>query len=546
MLQAASPPPSRGLCFYCVEPSVVLGLIAGGVVMVAHPGGVEAAVGERPPPGEGVEVFFEPRGVAVVGASRHPGKVGYMVVLNLKSSYPGPVYPVNPRAREVLGLPAYPSLLEVPDPVDLAVVAVPARVVPRVAEEAGRRGLRGLVVLSAGFREVGGEGVLLERRLVEVARRYGLRIVGPNCIGVYSPPSGLNATFFDPRRQGFPGPGPVAFLSQSGALGAALLDWASMRGIGVSRFVSLGNKADVDEADVLAYLRGDSWTRSIAIYIEGLQPGEGPRFRGALEETTPVKPVAVLKAGRSAAGARAAASHTGSLAGSAELYRAVFRQTGAVEASTPEELFSVSLGLALQPPMRGPRVGIVTVGGGSGVLASDELSSLGLEVPRLSEETQRRLRRVLLPIASPRNPVDVTGSAVDEHIVESVRILWESGEVDAVMVIPYFNVAGVSDELPGKLAELLRELQRSGGQPLPVVGVVTGGEYSWKLARMMEEEAGIPVYPSEALAARVLAALHRYGRWLEKLGALEERLRRWTPYRPSERRQGSGAAGGAR
>ncbi|NOZ89163.1 MAG: hypothetical protein GXO15_04475, partial [Crenarchaeota archaeon] len=477
-----------------------------------------SAADTRPPAGWGVEVFFEPRGIAVVGASRTPGKVGYVITLNLKRSFPGPVYPVNPRAREVLGLPAYPSLLDVPDPVDLAVVAVPARVVPRVAEEAGRRGLRGLVVISAGFREVGGEGVELERRLVEVARRYGLRVVGPNCVGVYSPPSGVNTTFFDPRRQGFPGPGPVAFLSQSGALGAALLDWAAARGIGVSRFVSLGNKADVDEADLLAYLRGDPWTRVVALYIEGLQPGEGGRFRGALEEFTLYKPVVALKAGRSEAGARAAASHTGSLAGSYRVYEAVFRQTGVVPASTTEELFSVSLGLALQPPMRGRRVGIVTVGGGSGVLASDELVELGLEVPRLSGETQARLRRVLLPIASPRNPVDVTGSAVDEHLLESVRILWESGEVDAIMVIPYFNVAGVTDEFPRKLAGLLEELRRGSETPLPVVGVVTGGGYSWRLAREMESLAGVPVYPTETLAARALAALHRYGRWLEKRG----------------------------
>lgn len=476
----------------------------------------------RPRPGEGVEVFFRPRGIAVIGAAREPGKVGHLVLENLRRSFPGPVYPVNPRAREILGLPAYPSILDVPDPVDLAVVAVPARVVPLVAEQAGRRGVRGLIVLSAGFREVGGEGVVLERRLVEIVRRYGMRMVGPNCIGVYSPSTGVNATFFDARRQGFPGPGPIAFLSQSGALGAAALDWAEMRGIGVSRFVSLGNKADVDEADLLAYLVGDEETLAIAMYVEGVE--DGSRFRRALEETTPMKPVVVLKAGRSSAGARAAASHTGSLAGSYRIYQAVFRQTGVVPAETPAEMFDLALALALQPPMKGPRVAVVTAGGGSGVMAADALSLLGLEVPVLSEETQARLRRVLLPIASPRNPVDVTGSATEEQLIEALRVVAESGEVDGAMIIPYFNLAGFTEEFPEKLAPVLEEINRE--KPFPVVAAVVGGRKAFEISRRLETIAGVPVYQTEAAAAKALWALHRYATWLRKAGTLEEHIRR--------------------
>jgi len=477
----------------------------------------------RPPTGDGVEVFFRPQGIAVIGASRVPGKVGYMVLYNLRSMYKGPLYPVNPRAREVLGLPAYPSILDVPDPVDLAVVAVPAQAVLRVVDEAGRRGVRGVIVLSAGFREVGGEGITLEKKLIEIVRRHGMRLIGPNCIGVYSPSTGVNATFFDPNRQGLPRPGPIAFISQSGALGAAVLDWAEARGIGISRFVSVGNKADVDEADLLAFLRRDSETRSIAMYIEGVS--EGSRLRGALEETTPVKPVIVLKAGRSDAGARAAASHTGSLAGSYQIYQAVFRQTGVVPARSPEEMFDFALALALQPPMTGDRVAVITVGGGSGVMASDELSESGLHVPEFSPETQARLRRVLLPIASPRNPVDVTGSAVDEHMVESLRIVLESGEVDAVLLIPYFNLSGITDQLPDKLAEVLHEYS---DRRIPVVASVTGGARAWSIARRLEKVAGIPVYPSEARAARALWALRLYGRWLQYVGEVQETGKAWS------------------
>ncbi|MET1127745.1 MAG: CoA-binding protein [Thermoproteota archaeon] len=475
---------------------------------------------ERPPPGTGVEHLFHPKGVAVVGASRTPGKVGYTILYNLKLSYRGPVYPVNPRAREILGLPAYPSILEVPDPVDLAAIAVPAPVVPRVLEEAGRRGVKAAIVYSGGFKEVGEEGARLERQLVEIARRYGMRILGPNCVGIYSPVSGLNATFLDPSRQGFPEAGHIALVSQSGALGIALLDWMESRGLGVSRFVSVGNKADIDEADLLAFLSKDRHTYVVAMYVEGVD--DGPRFRRALEETTTVKPVAVLKAGKTSEGARAAASHTGSLAGSYEVYRAVFRQTGVVEAESSDDLFDLVLALAYQPPMRGDRVAVVTVGGGSGVMATDYLLQLGLKVPELSAETQRRLRQVLLSIASPRNPVDVTGSGNEQHLAESMRIVAESGEVDAILLIPYFTVPSISAKAPEVLAQAIHEVQVEHG--LPVVVSLTGGTRAWLMARRLFDLVKTPIYLSEARAARALWALKVYGEWLRRQGVLEERL----------------------
>jgi len=474
-------------------------------------------------PGEGIEKFFFPKGVAVIGASSTPGKVGYVVTSNLKRMYRGYIYPVNPRAKEILGLPAYPSILEVPDPVDLVIISVPAPAVPRVVDEAGRRGIKAAIIFSAGFREVGKQGVELEEKVLRIARSHGMRIIGPNCIGIYSPPSSLNATFLDPDRQGLPESGHIAFISQSGALGAALLDWAEANGIGISRFISVGNKADVDEADLLAFLRRDKWTWSIALYIEGIS--NGVDFRRELEETTLLKPVVILKAGRTSAGARAAASHTGSLAGSYAVYNAVFKQTGAIQAISPDELFEYVTALAFQPPMLGKRVGIVTVGGGSGVMATDALLELGLEVPELSNTTQSKLRKILLPIASTRNPVDITGSGSVEQLAESLRIVVESREVDGVILIPYFNIPTITEEAPKILADTIRELHVE--YPVPIVVSVTGGRRAWRLALELRDLAGVTIYPSEARAARAIYALYLYGRWLRKRGVVDERVKEY-------------------
>ncbi len=470
------------------------------------------------------DYFFNPRSIAVVGASRDPTKVGYQVVNNLKKGFRGRIYPVNPRAREILGLRAYPSLTSIPDEIDLAVIAVPAPIVPRVAEEAGRKGVKALIVLSAGFKEIGAEGARLERRLVEIVRKYNMRMIGPNVVGIYVPRTGVNTTFLDPSRQAYPGHGPIAFLSQSGAFGIAVLDWAAMRGIGISKFVSLGNKADVDEADLLGYLVEDDDTLVITMYIEGVE--DGRKFRKALEEATPVKPVIVLKAGRSEEGARAISSHTGSLAGMDRVYDAVFRQTGVLRAMGMEELFDMALAVAHQPPARGPRVAILTAGGGSGVMATDAARDLGLEVPRLSDRVISKLRRILLPIASPYNPVDVTGSMRDEHMLEALEVLLRSGEVDILIWIPYFMLPGVSEEFPRKFVERLHEIQKELDYPIPVIGAATGGEYTWRKA-MEAEKLGIPMYISVERAAKAAWALYRYGLWLRKRGTYLDYIERF-------------------
>jgi acetyl coenzyme A synthetase (ADP forming)-like protein len=468
--------------------------------------------------------FFNPRSVAVIGASREPTKIGYLIVYNLLRGFKGKVYPVNPSADSILGIKAYSSVTAIPDDVDLAVISVPASSVPSVLEECGLKGIKNVIIISAGFKELGThEGVEREVKVVEIARKYGIRVVGPNCMGVYVPKSGVNTTFLNPERIDFPKHGNIAFISQSGAFGIAVLDWAAMRGVGISKFVSLGNKCDVDESDILNYLVDDPDTQVITIYTEGVD--DGRKFLRTLKNVTPVKPVVILKAGRTEEGSRAIASHTGSLAGSDAVYDAVFKQAGAIRALGMEELFDIAIALSLQPPAKGSRVAILTVGGGSGVMATDAVVSLGLEVPKLSDLTVSKLRKVLLPIASPYNPVDVTGSTRDEHFIDSLEILMRSGEVDIIILIPYFMAPAISKEFTDKLLRKVREVSKELDIPLPIVGAVTGGRYTMKMSTVLEE-GGIPMYPSVERAAKAAWALYKYGEWLKRNNTFEEYINR--------------------
>ncbi|MCX8186088.1 MAG: CoA-binding protein [Sulfolobales archaeon] len=469
---------------------------------------------------EVIEKFFYPSSVAVVGASREPSKVGYQLLHNLIAKYRGKVYPINPKVDEILGIKAYPNVNSVPGTIDLAVISVPAPAVPTVVEECGLKGVKSVIIISAGFKELGtSEGIEFEKRIISTAKRFGIRVIGPNCMGVYVPKVGLNTTFLNPERMDFPNHGNIAFISQSGAFGIAVLDWAAMRGIGISKFVSLGNKCDVDESDLLNYLVSDDDTQVITMYVEGVEKGR--EFAKSLRSVTTVKPVVILKAGRSEEGVRAIASHTGSLAGADVVYDVVFRQFGAIRAMGMDELFDIALSLSLQPPAKGMNVGILTVGGGSGVMATDAAVSLGLKVPKLSDTTVSKLRKVLLPIASPYNPVDVTGSARDEHLLQAVEILTRSGEVDIIIWIPYFMAPGISKELAKNFITLIKSINNELDTPIPIVGAATGGRHTAKLSTIIENE-GIPMYPSVERAAKAAWALCKYGQWLRDNGTFEE------------------------
>src|SRR5262245_36921523 len=352
----------------------------------------------------GLDALLRPRSVAVIGASRRPGSIGAAIFRNLLAhGFDGPVYPVNPSASVVQSVLAWPSVGAIPGDVDLAVIVVPAEHVLSALEDCGRKGVRGAVVITAGFKETGAEGAARERALRDCARKYGMRMVGPNCLGVLNTEVavGLDATF----APAWPPAGPVAFSSQSGALGLAILETAGALGLGISQFVSVGNKADVSGNDLLEYWERDPATRVILLYLESF--GNPRRFTQIARRVGRIKPIAAVKSGRTNAGARAASSHTGSLAGADNAVDALCHQSGVMRTDTIHELFDVAMVLANQPLPRGPRVGIVTNAGGPGIMATDACESHGLELPALDAATVTALRAFLPPEASVKNPVDM-------------------------------------------------------------------------------------------------------------------------------------------
>ncbi len=455
-----------------------------------------------------LDALFKPRSIAIVGASRKPGKIGYTILRNIiEYGYRGRVYPINPKADEILGLKAYPSVLKVPDEIDAAVIAVPSHIVLSVARECGEKGVKVLVVITAGFGEAG--NVEAERELVRIARTYGMRILGPNIFGVAYTPSRLNATFGpkDIRE------GNIAFISQSGALGIALMGWTVMEEIGLSALVSIGNMADLDVVEVSRYLADDPNTKVIAIYLEGLKPGTGRRFVEVMKEVVLKKPVIVIKAGRSLRGAVAAASHTGSLAGSDNVYDAAFRQTGVLRAYSVEEMFDWARAFACQPLPRSRRTIIITNGGGVGVLATDAAEEHGLDLIQPSPSLRERFQKAMPWFGSPRNPVDLTGQALVDNYVEALRVAYESSDIDDIVLL-YCRTAILD---PRDLAKAVIDVHREymdKGKPI-VVGMV-GGVDVYEAMKILNREC-IPAYPSPERAISSLAAMARYMEFTRKL-----------------------------
>ena len=457
-----------------------------------------------------LDPFFKPRGIAVIGASARPGSVGYVIVEQLKKRFKGAIYPVNPRYTEILGLKCYPTVEEVPDPVDLAVIAVRAEIVPQVMESVGKRGIRAAIIVSGGFAEIGPEGEERQRKVVEIAQRYGIRVIGPNCIGVLDNSSGVDTFFLPEDRLRRPVKGCISIVSQSGALLAMWIDWMAMKGMGLAKAVSYGNKVDVDDVDLIEYLAEDPDTKVILLYIEGLKPGRGRAFIDAVRKAIARgKPVVALKGGKTERGVRAAASHTAAIASGYEIYQAMFRQAGVIEAETMEELFDIAKALTMMPPARGRRLLIVTNAGGEGVLATDYATRYGLEVPILPKELREELRKVMPQHVIVDNPIDLTGDTDDERYRIALEAVLSRDVVDMAMVIAPPHPPAMTERVVEYIAKVYREFK------LPILVVVTGGYIAEKYMRKFES-VGLPTYPTPERAARAAAALAVFGEILRR------------------------------
>ncbi len=445
-----------------------------------------------------LDAVFSPRSVAVVGATETAGSVGRTVLCNLlQSPFGGPVFPVNPKRASVLGVKAYPSLAAVPERVDLAVVVTPAPTVPGVIRQCADSGVKGAIVISAGFKELGPEGAALERQVLEEARRGRLRVVGPNCLGVMSPVSGLNATF----AAGMARAGNVALLSQSGALLTAILDWAQREMVGFSSMVSVGSMVDVGWGDLIDYLGGDPRTKSILLYMETI--GDAKSFLSAAREVALTKPILVLKAGRTEAAARAAVSHTGSLTGSDEALDAAFRRTGVLRVATIAELFHMAEVLARQPRPTGKRLTILTNAGGPAVLAADALVEAGGALAELGPETMAALDAALPRHWSRNNPVDILGDAGPDRYAAALEIAARDPNSDGLLVI--LTPQDMTD--PTQTAERLTHAARA--QRKPVLASWMGGP-AVLAGEAILNKAGIPTFAYPDTAARAFDAMWRY------------------------------------
>ncbi len=460
-----------------------------------------------------LEAFLKPSSVAVIGASREPGKVGHDVMANiLKSGYAGKVFPVNPNAAEIEGLRCYRSILDIPEPVDLTVVAIPAPLVPEVALESGKKGVKGLVVISAGFREIGPDGLMREARLLETCQRYGMRLLGPNCLGLINTCLPINASFASSMALR----GNIAFISQSGALATSVLSWSLTEKVGFTMFVSLGNRADLDETDFLEAAVEDAETRVILVYMEGV--GDGKKFMRVVPSLTRKKPIIVVKSGTSNAGARAISSHTGSLAGSDFVYETAFKQAGVIRAPTTEELFDLAEAFSTQPVPEGPNVAVVTNAGGPGILATDALDRHGAKLAPIGPELDATLRTGLPTAAGYHNPVDVLGDAAADRYRFALQTLLASSDIHAALVV----LTPQAMTQPTETAQAVADLKRMFPSK-PLVAAFLGGNELLEAVELLKR-AGVPNYRFPERAAYALSQLIAYRRLLES--SLPEEARR--------------------
>jgi len=460
--------------------------------------------------------LLQPRSIAVIGASRRQGTIGNKLFHNiLQQEFRGVVYPVNPNAEVVASVKTYPSVLDIPGEVDLAVVIVPAETVDQVMEQCGQKGVRGAVIISAGFGESGPEGIERQEKILGIARRYKMRLIGPNCLGVINTDAKVNMNgTFSPV---FPPPGNIALGSQSGALGHAILEYVKSLNIGLSTFVSIGNRADVSSNDLLQYWEEDPATDVILLYLESF--GEPRRFASMARSITPIKPIVAVKSGRTPAGSRAAASHTGALATAEVASEALFAQTGIIRVDTLEELFDVANLLSRQPIPSGRRVVVLTNGGGPGILTADACATRGLELPSLSKKTYSELEKFLKPSASLTNPIDMTAEAAGEEYSQALKVLAQDDCIDIAIVIFIPPMPTQTEAVAGAIREAAPEFRERG----KVLMASFMGRRGASAELGSGGECSVPSFAFPEAAAMAIAKACEYNDWLRRpKGAIPE------------------------
>jgi acetyltransferase len=444
--------------------------------------------------------FFEPKSVAVIGASTNPVKLGHAVLKNLVDggyAENGKVFPVNPKAEEILGHKAYPSVLDVPVPIDLAVIVIPYKFVPDALRTCGEKGIPAAIVISAGFREAGREGLEREHELIEIANQFNIRIIGPNCLGIIDTFTPMNASF----AAGTPPKGPMGFMSQSGALGTAVLDIALAGRLGLSKFVSLGNKADVDEIDLVKAWEDDTHTEVILMYVEGMPNGQ--EFIEVAREVTKKKPIVAIKSGVTQSGSRAVSSHTGSLAGSEQAYQAAFQQAGVLRAPSMESLFDMALALGYQPSLAGDRIAIITNAGGPGILATDALERSGMTLSRFELDTIRTLEQQLPDAASAANPVDVLGDARADRYSFALESVSADPNVDGLLIVLTPQAMTEIEATAHAVGTLANKTDK------PILACFMG-EAEVQSGITVLQNYGVPNYPFPERAAQSFKAMSEY------------------------------------
>lgn len=449
--------------------------------------------------------FFNPKSVAVVGASKQRGKIGYSILEALKDGYKGEIYPVNPHEQEILFLKVYKSVLDVKEPIDLAVIAVPKEAVPNVLRECIKKKIAAVVLVTSGYSEIGDKKS--EEEIKKIVKGSKTRVIGPNCLGVFDGYSQVDTLFLPENKLKRPLEGGISFVSQSGAFGSTLLDLIADQGIGIAKFVSYGNQADLKDVDFLEYLGTDEKTKVIVMYIEGIS--DGRQFMDVAKKISTKKPIIVFKSGKTKKGSEAAASHTGALAGSYNIYRAAFKQSGVIEAETIEDIFDFAKALEKQQHAKGKRVAVVTNGGGFGVITSDSVVENGMDLAELSPETAVALKTVLPAYGSVHNPLDLVGDADQERYRGALEVLVKDRNVDGVIVIPLFQTVSLQPSVIDVITEIKKKTNK------PIVVCATGGEFTKRCLADLEKN-GIPTYITPERAVKAMGALVRYGELLKE------------------------------